>query len=268
MNKLYVIPTPIGNLSDFTLRSIEILKNVKYLLCEDTKVTGKIKKHLSLDAKLISLHKFNELSRVEEVKSILQDGDVALVSDAGTPTISDPGQLLIKEIKKETEIEVIPLPGANAITTALSGSGIEFNTFTFVGFLEKDENKIINTIKKHINSDVIVAYESPKRIIKTLNFIKNNFGNIEVVIARELTKMYEEIVSQNISVFLEKEYKGEIVLLIPTKQLIIERDFKIAVDKLIKLNINNRNIINYLTSTTDFKKNDIYNYLKNNKTKI
>ncbi len=264
MNKLYVVPTPIGNLSDFTLRSIEILKSVNYILCEDTKVTGKLKQHLELDAKLISLHKFNEASRIDEVKNLLLDNDVVLVSDAGTPTISDPGQLLIKELKTEG-IDIIPLAGANAITTALSGSGLEFSSFTFIGFFDKEKNKIINKIKEHLNSDVIVSYESPNRINKTLNYIYEEFGNINVVVARELTKMYEEIVNDDISNIKDREYKGEIVLMIPTHQINLESPLSASVDKLIALGLTDKSIIDYLTSTTEYKKNDIYEYLKTNK---
>ncbi len=261
-NTLFVIPTPIGNLNDFTLRSIEVLKSVKYILCEDTKVTGKIKNHLGLDSKMISLHKFNEASRNEEVKRLLEEGDVALVSDAGTPTISDPGQLLIKELKNNGAT-IIPLPGANAITTALSGSGLEFNSFTFVGFFDKEKNKIINKIKEHVNSDAIISYESPNRIIKTLTYIQEEFGDIEVVLARELTKIYEEIVNDKISNIINKEYKGEIVLIIPTKEMIKESDLELHVNKLIEVGLTDRSIIDYLTSTTEFKKNEIYDYLKN-----
>ncbi len=261
MNKLYVIPTPIGNLSDFTLRAIEVLQNVKYLLCEDTKVTGKIKQHLNLDVKMISLHKFNELSRVEEVKKILQDNDVAIVSDAGTPTISDPGQLLIKQLKKDG-IEIIPLPGPNAITTALSGSGLEFSNFNFIGFFEKEKNKIIEKINKHINSDVIIAYESPNRINKTLNYIFEEFGDIEISLARELTKIYEEIITCKISELKDNAFKGEIVLMIPTAELQIVEDLNKHVDKLLELNLSNKDIIDYLTSMNKFKKNKIYDYLK------
>lgn len=260
MNKLYVIATPIGNLKDLTLRSIEILKSVDYLLCEDTKVTGKIKNHLSLDVKMIQLHKFNEKSKIDEIKNLLLESDIALVSDAGTPTICDPGQLLIKELKNE--VEIIPIAGANAITMALSCSGLEFSNFTFIGFFEKEEQKIVAKINKHLNSDVIISYESPKRIKQTLNFIKDNFGDIQVVVARELTKIHEEILREKISELLEKDLRGEMVLLIPTKQIIKEEDFKIHVDKLLELGIQNQKIINYLTFTKNFKKNDIYNYLK------
>lgn len=264
MNKLFVVPTPIGNLNDFTLRSIDVLKSVKYLLCEDTKVTGKIKQHLSLDVKMISLHKFNEASRVDEVKKLLTESDVAIVSDAGTPTISDPGQLLISKLKEEG-IDVIPLPGANAITTALSGSGLEFNSFTFIGFFEKEKNKIINKINEHQNSDVIVCYESPNRVLKTLNFIMEEFGDIRIVLARELTKIYEEIINDKISNLISREYKGEIVLLIPTDEMIKESNLEVHVDKLQEVGLSDKSIIQYLTTTQDLKKNDIYEYLKNKK---
>ncbi len=261
MNKLFVIPTPIGNLGDFTLRSIEVLKSVKYLLCEDTKVSGKIKNHLGADFKMISLHKFNEMSRVEEVKNLLEESDVALVSDAGTPTISDPGQLLINELK-EQGFKIIPLPGANAITTALSGSGLKFSSFTFVGFFEKEKNKIIDKIKSHLNSDVIISYESPNRINKTLNFIMEEFGDINVVVAREITKIYEEIINAKISTLIDRQFKGEIVLLIPTEEIEIEEDYKASVDKLLEIGLSGKSIIDFLTSTTNFKKNEIYEYLK------
>lgn len=260
MNKLYVVPTPIGNLGDFTLRSIEVLKSVKVILCEDTKVTGKIKSHLGLDAKLISLHKFNEASRIKEVRQLLEEGDIALVSDAGTPTISDPGQLLIKELKED--VEVIPLPGANAITTALSASGFVFDSFTFVGFLDKTEKKIIDVLEKHIDSDLIVAYESPNRITKTLAIIAEHYGDIEVVIARELSKIYEEVIKGNISSLISKEYKGEIVLVINSKELVKEIDLAEYIEPLLKQGMSDKSIIDYLTSTTKLRKNDIYNFLK------
>lgn len=262
---LYVVPTPIGNLKDITYRGKEILQQAVVILCEDTKVTGKLKQEYNSEAKLISLHKFNEASRVKEVISLLEDeqeGLIALVSDAGTPTISDPGQLLIKELK-EAGYDICPVPGANAITTALSGSGLEFSSFSFVGFLDKTEKKIIDLLEKHINNDVIVAYESPNRIKQTLAILADNYGDIEVVIARELTKMYEEIVKGTISELMVKEYKGEIVLLIPTIGLRKELDLSSYIDPLLIQGMTDKSIVNYLSETTTLKKNDIYEYLKN-----
>lgn len=262
MKKLFVIATPIGNLDDFTLRSITELKKIKYLLCEDTKVSGKIKQHLSLDAKMISLHKFNEKYRVSEVLKLLEENDVALISDAGTPTISDPGQLLIADIKDK--VQVVPLPGANAITTALSASGLIFKTFTFVGFFEKEKMKIINTIDKYINSDVIIAYESPNRINKTLSLIYEKYGNITVVVARELSKIYEEVIRDNVSNLVDKTFKGEIVLIIETKKIEKSLPFQIHIEALRKEGMNDKSITRYLSNNSDFKKNDIYNFLKRN----
>jgi len=262
MNKLYIITTPIGNLKDLTLRSVDILKGLDYLLCEDTKITGKIKNHLGLKAKMIPLHKFNEKSKIHEVLNLLEKNNVGLVSDAGTPTISDPGQILIKELKNK--IDIVPLPGATAITTALSASGLEFKNFTFVGFLEKEKNKIIKTIEKHLNSDVIVAYESPNRINKTLEDIENYFGNIKISIARELTKIYEEILLDKISNLKNKKFKGEIVLMIETKDIVKEDTLEFYIKKLKLENMNNKSIIKFLNEAMGFKKNDIYNFLKNN----
>lgn len=260
MNKLFVIPTPIGNLDDFTLRAISELKRIKFLLCEDTKVSGKIKKHLDLDTKMISLHKFNEKSRVQEVLKLLEDGDVALISDAGTPTISDPGQLLISEIKDK--VCVVPLPGANAITTSLSASGLVFDSFSFVGFFDKEENKIVKKIKDNLNSDIIVSYESPNRINKTLSVIYKNFGDITVVVAREITKMYEEIIKDKVSNLLERSFKGEIVLLIDTSKIEKKLPFVKHIEVLKEAGMDDKSIINYLTKTLGYKKNDIYNFLK------
>lgn len=260
MFKLYIVPTPIGNLGDITERSKDILKNVGVILCEDTKITGKIKNHIGSKAKMISLHKFNEISRIKEVRKLLELFDVALVSDAGTPTISDPGQIIVNALKDD--INIIPLPGPCSITTALSASGLLFNNFTFIGFFEKEENKIINKIKLHLNNDVIVAFESPKRINKTLKILRKYFGDIDIVLARELTKIYEEIIRGPISKIENTNFKGEIVLIIPTIGIKKEKTFKKPVDILLKEGLTDKTIINFMIKTTEFKKNDIYNYLK------
>lgn len=262
-NKLYVIPTPIGNLDDITLRAIKTLKDVKYIFCEDTLVSQKLKKHLDLSAKLFSLYKYNEKSKFSEVRKFLSEGDVALISDAGTPTISDPGQFLIEELKDEYEI--IPLPGANAITTALSASGLLFNNFSFVGFLPKEQSKLLMVIDNYSNTDVIVCFESPNRINKTLELLLNNYGDIKVVVARELTKMYEEIKRDKISNLVSLKFKGEIVLIIETKDIQKKDSLKEMVDYLLDLNVNEKVIISFLKEKLNYKKNDVYNYLKKNK---
>ncbi len=263
MNKIYVVPTPIGNMDDFTIRSLNILKQVDYILCENINVSLKLKSFFNLKAKFIAINKFNEKSKINDIKEILKKSDIAIISDAGTPTISDPGQYLISELKKNN-VQVIPLPGANAITTAISGSGIKFKSFTFLGFLDRTENLIIKSIKQNLNSDLIIAYESPNRINKTLSYIEKNFGNIEIVLARELTKIYEEIIFDNISNLLKRDYKGEIVLLIPTSNIIINNidDLDLNIKKLLEEGLNSKSILNYLSFSTEYKKNQIYERLK------
>lgn len=261
MSKIYVVPTPIGNLNDISKRSLTTLKEVKHIFCEDTKVTGKLKHQFNLEAKLYSLHKYNEKAKQSQIEEILRYDDIAIVSDAGTPTISDPGQITVNFLK-EKKYEVIPLPGPNAITTALSGSGLSFETFSFIGFLKKEEKKIDEIIKKHINSDVIVAYESPNRINKTLEFLYENYGNIEIVIARELTKIYEEIIKGRVSTLYKKSYKGEIVLMIPTQDLKKESKLEENVWDLLNMGLKEKDIIKYLVKHTNLRKNNIYNYMK------
>ncbi len=262
MKSFYVVPTPIGNLDDLTFRAKAVLEAVDIIFCEDTLHSTKLVRKYNKKAKLISLHKFNELSRIEEILKLLETNDIALISDAGTPTINDPGQLLIKELVSK-EIKIIPLPGANAITTAISGSGLEFASFTFIGFFPRKENQLKEIIYKHLNVDLIVGYESPNRINKTLEILFTTFGDLEVCLARELTKLHEEILTTKISLLKEKTFKGEIVLLIPTSQIMIEET---TLEDLIKIyqqeNLSNKAIVNIISKTTKFKKNQIYERLK------
>ncbi len=262
MKDFYVVPTPIGNLEDLTFRAKRILEEVSIILCEDTLYSTKLVRKYNSSAKLISLHKFNELSRIEEILKLLETKSIALISDAGTPTINDPGQLLIKELVHKG-IKITPLPGASAITTALSGSGLEFSIFAFIGFFPKKEKQLEEIIYKYLNVDLIIGYESPNRILKTLAILEATFGDIEVCLARELTKLHEEILTTKISILRNKTFKGEIVLLIPTKQISLE-DYKL--DDLLKIyqqeNLSNKTIVNIISKTTNFKKNQIYERLK------
>lgn len=219
---LYIVSTPIGNVEDITLRAIRILKESDIILCEDTRVSKKLFNLLDLKIdykKLFSFNKFNEKAKEDFVLSNLNQGlNISLISDAGTPTISDPGQSLIK-IARENNHNVFSIPGPSSIITAISSSGIKFKSFSFVGFLEKKEKKLISQIKES-KTDLIVAFESPHRIIKTLNLLKKNFGDIEITIARELTKKFEEVITEKISILEKKIFKGEIVLII--KKLILK----------------------------------------------
>jgi 16S rRNA (cytidine1402-2'-O)-methyltransferase len=229
---LYVVATPIGNLKDITLRAMETLMSVDFILCEDARTTQVLLKSIDKDflerekkPKLIPFYEAIEVKIIGEVIDTLKNGfNIAVISDAGTPTISDPGFKLIREAI-ENKIKVISVPGPSAVISALVSSGLPTDKFLFLGFLPKKSGhrktmfENLNKSLKIINSTVII-YESPHRLIKTLNELKLEFGDIEVVVARELTKMYEEIrkdlISNQIKHF-ENGVKGEIVLLFNLK---------------------------------------------------
>lgn len=199
MSKFYVVATPIGNLEDITLRAIETLKNVDVILCEDTRVTKNLLNKYDIKKPTISYHAQSKLAKVDKIFELLENGkDLALVSDAGTPTISDPGAMLISKIKAEftdKEIQVIPIPGASALITALSASGLPTHEFTFLGFLPHKKGR--ETLFKEVQEAkrAFVFYESPHRILKTLESLSKFCPNKKICIARELTKIYEEFKS-------------------------------------------------------------------------
>lgn len=200
MSKFYIIATPIGNMGDITLRAIETLKNVDLILCEDTRETKKILDKYDIKKPTMSYHAQSKLGKTDKIFELLEEGkDMALVSDAGTPGISDPGALLVSKIKEYTHfshgVNVIPIPGPTALITALSGSGLPTHEFTFLGFLPHKKGR--ETLFKEIaqSKRTMVFYESPHRILKTLESLvkfcpKEN--QKKVCVARELTKIYEE----------------------------------------------------------------------------
>jgi len=199
MATLYIVATPIGNLEDITLRAIRILQEVDLILCEDTRVTGKLLQKYDIDTPRDSYHAHSQKSKVDKVIKLLEEGkDIALVSDAGTPTISDPGVLLVQQVKEkfEDEVAVIPIPGASALVAALSSSGISSAEFTFLGFLPHKKGR--ETLFKEIaeTNRTVVFYESTHRIMKTLESLEEHLDDgRKVTIARELTKIHEEFLS-------------------------------------------------------------------------
>ena len=215
---LFVVGTPIGNLEDITLRAISTLQNVDLILAEDTRNSKKILSAHNIDTKMMSYHEHSNEKETKRIISLLLDGkNLALISDAGTPTISDPGYGLIRDCIKK-EIKIIPIPGASAITTAMSVSGLPSDSFTFFGFLPQKKGRI-KKIKELLNVDnTIILFESPFRLEKTLNQLKEYLGNRSVVVGRELTKLYEEIIRGNledvIKYFSKSKVKGEIVIMI------------------------------------------------------
>ena len=216
--KLFVVATPIGNLQDISFRAVETLKKVNCIFAEDTRTSKKLINHYDIDTKLYSYHDHSSEKEIARLLDFLKDHkDVALISDAGTPTISDPGYSLIRQCINEG-IDVIPIPGASALTAAISASGLPSDAFTFIGFLptKKGRKKKISSLE---NLDMtIVLFESPHRLIKTLNQLKEALGERPIVVARELTKLYEEIIRGNFSSAIEffeaKKIKGEIVIMI------------------------------------------------------
>ena len=218
MSKLYIIPTPIGNLEDITFRSIRLLKEVDIVLAEDTRTSKKLFSHYQIETPLSSFHMHNEHKVLSKWIDRLHMGDsIALISDAGTPTISDPGYKLIRACIDE-KIDIVPIPGASAVTTALSVSGLPSDSFFFLGFLpqKKGRKKKISFLKSLDNT--IIIFESPHRLLKTLKELRDELGERPVVVARELTKLYEEIARGKFESVIEhfesKKVKGEIVIII------------------------------------------------------
>ena len=235
--QFYIVPTPIGNLKDITLRAIETLKEVDIIACEDSRVTQKLLNHFDIKTKTVSYHKYNEQERVGFFLNLIDEGKkIALVSDAGTPLISDPGSILVKELLKK-EVKITSLAGACAITTFLSQIPRIGEDFCFVGFLPKSEKQIKDIIdsNKHTN---IVFYESPNRLLKTLKYISNIDSKIKVAVGRELTKMFEEIVVDEVEKVIEhfekNILKGEIVAMIYKKEeeSLDEAKIKTVIEKL------------------------------------
>ena len=216
--QLFVVGTPIGNLKDISIRAISTLQNVDLILAEDTRNSRKLLNAHRIDTKMISYHEHSKENETQKIINLLKNGkNLALISDAGTPTISDPGYGLIRNCIK-AKIKIIPIPGASAITTALSVSGLPSDSFSFYGFLPQKKGRL-KKIKDLTNIDnTIILFESPYRLEKTLNQLLDILGNRTVVVGRELTKLYEEIIRGNlreiIEYFSKTKVKGEIVIMI------------------------------------------------------
>ena len=264
---LYLVPTPIGNLQDITLRAIQVLNNSDYILCEDTRNSKKLLKNYSIHSKLVSYHKFNERRMLNKIIEILIKGSiVSLISDAGTPTISDPGNILINECNKNN-IDIIPLPGPSAVTTAVSMSGFS-NRFIFYGFFpekDKDIKKDLEFLSQQDTS--IVFFISAKKINKAIPLIKKNFTGRKMIICREISKMYEEFIRIDIETIkeLKNNIKGEITIVISeksnnknTSQTLSESDKDNIKGVINKLSI--KEIVTLMCKDNKIPKKNVYNY--------
>jgi len=276
--KLYLVPTPIGNLKDITLRALEILKEADIIAAEDTRQTLKLLNHFEIKKAMISYHKFNEQSKSDKIIDLLMEGkNVALVSDAGTPGISDPGSVIVERcIEKMIDFEV--LPGATAITTALVYSGLDTTKFLFRGFLpreNKDRKIIVDELLQ--SQETLIFYEAPHRLIDTLTFLLEIFGNRKIAVCRELTKIYQEIyrgsMKESIQHFIEKKPRGEFVLVLEGKKLEdIKEEKKEAwinlsieehILKYINDGINKKEAIKLVSKERELPKSEVYKFSTN-----
>lgn len=223
MGKLFVVPTPVGNLEDMTFRAIRVLKEVDLILAEDTRTSGILLKHFEIKNIMQSHHKFNEHKMVESVVIRIKGGEnIALISDAGTPAISDPGFLIVRECVRNN-VEVECLPGATAFVPALVSSGLPNERFCFEGFLPQKKGRMTRLIKLQEENRTMIFYESPYRLLKTLTQFAEYFGGERCVsVSREISKMFEETVRgtliEVIAHFTDKEPKGEIVIVMAGRE--------------------------------------------------
>ncbi len=222
--KLYLVPTPIGNLKDMTFRAVEVLKSVDLILAEDTRTSGKLLKHFEITTQMLSHHMHNEHKKVNGIIEKLKSGQtIAVISDAGTPAISDPGFLLVRACI-ENQIEVDCLPGATAFVPALVNSGLPNDKFVFEGFLPVKKGRQTRLLRLAEETRTLIFYESPHKLLKTLEHFCEYFGENRLVsVSRELTKLYEETIrgtaKQVLEHYTNKPPKGEIVIVVDGKKL-------------------------------------------------
>ena len=266
-NGLYLVSTPIGNLKDITFRAIDTLKKSDYILCEDTRVSKNLLDRYEIKSSLISYHKFNEKKILTKIISFLKSGKIiSLISDAGTPNISDPGAILINECIKNN-IKIFPIPGPSAVATAVSISGFS-NKFFFYGFFPEKKKILLNDLKylSRVNS-TLVFFVSPKKINKIIPELKKNFSGRQIVFCREISKLYEEFIRCDIDdlKIFSNELKGEMTIVISeeknsksSSQKLTESD-KNSIKKMInKLSL--KEITNIITVNRDVSKKEVYNY--------
>ena len=272
---LYLVPTPIGNLGDITYRAVEVLKNSNCILCEDTRVSRNLLDKFEIKSKLISNHKFNEIKNLPKIIDLLKEGKlISLISDAGTPGISDPGAVLVNECLKQG-VNVIPLPGPSAVTTAMSASGFS-DKYLFYGFFPEKEKVIKENLS--ILSDLnfsLIFFISPKKINKNIPIIKNYFNGRRILICREISKFYEEYIRSTVDELdlFAKEPKGELTVVLSekktdkkTSQILSESD-KRNIEKMIN-KLSTKEITNLISQNSKVSKKEIYDYclkLKNEK---
>ena len=264
---LYLVSTPIGNLKDITLRAIEILKKSTYILCEDTRVSRILLERYEIKSRLISNHKFNESKNLNKIINLLKSGEtISLISDAGTPSISDPGAILVNECVRNN-IRICPIPGPSAVATAVSISGFS-EKFIFYGFLPEKKQALVNVLNKISKFDeTCVFFISSKKVNKIIPELKKNFSGRRIVFCREISKIYEEFIRKNVDDLetFNMELKGEVTIVISEKdikknhsQQLSESDINIINKMINKLTI--KDIAEIISQNNDISKKEIYNY--------
>ena len=272
---LYIVATPIGNLSDITLRALDVLKKSDYILCEDTRTSKNLLDRYEIKSKLISNHKFNEKKNLLKIIEILKsDCVVSLISDAGTPSVSDPGAILINECVANN-ISIFPISGASAVSTAVSISGFNEKYF-FYGFFPEKNNKLKEDFEKLVNlNGCIVFFISPRKFNKSIKDIKYYFSGRKILICREMTKFYEEYIRSDIDTLepFKSDPKGELTIVISqmlkekNSSVILKESDKKNIQKMIK-KLSIKDITDLISQNTNVPKKEIYNYclkLKNEK---
>ena len=272
---LYIVSTPIGNLSDITLRALEVLKKSDYVLCEDTRISKNLLERYEIKSKLIANHKFNENKNLSKVIDILKSGSVvSLISDAGTPSISDPGAILVNECVVNG-IDIFPIPGASAVSSAVSISGFNEKYF-FYGFFPEKNSKLSEDFERLANLEgCIVFFISPRKFNRSIKDLKRYFSNRKILVCREMTKFYEEYIRTDVETLepFKSDPKGELTIVISEKvkkknsSIILKESDKIIIQKLIK-KLSIKDITDLISQNTNVSKKEIYNYclkIKNEK---
>mgnify|MGYP001171713166 CR=1 FL=1 len=264
---LYLVSTPIGNMEDITLRALNILKVSDIILCEDTRRSGKLLSYFKIKNKLQSYHKFNEKKMSDQVVDIIKNRKiVSLISDAGTPTIADPGMLLVNQCIDQ-DLNVYPIPGPSAATTAVSISGFK-DQYLFYGFLTKKEKELENILKNLCNLDYSIVFFIPATKINFyISRFKNYFSGRKILVAREMTKIYEEFIRENVTSIksLPDSLKGELTVVLSAK--IAEKNIKQKINESIKIEIkkmikkySHKDVVEFISKKENLKKKVIYDY--------
>tara|TARA_Y100001936_G_scaffold216267_1_gene227347 strand:+ start:69 stop:932 length:864 start_codon:yes stop_codon:yes gene_type:complete len=274
-NGLYLVSTPLGNLKDITLRALEVLEKSSYILCEDTRISKNLLDKYQIKSKLISNHKFNEKKNIVKIIENLKSGKIiSLISDAGTPCISDPGSILINECINN-HIKIYPVPGPSSVTVAVSMSGFS-DKFLFYGFFPEKKQLLSSELKRLSElENTLVFFISPKKINKLIPEIKNNFKGRKIVICREITKFYEEFIRKNVDELelFDKELRGELTVVISEKKINknfsqkLGESYKNMVKKMIN-KLSTKEITDIISPISGMPKKEIYKYclkLKNEK---